>query len=263
VFPENLPSSLHRMYAQYMFHEASIRAAHIIVDSEKMRQDVIRHLGVEPEGVTALPLAVSRSFVPCTNTDELRAFQKAHNLPERYLFTVGINKPHKNFPFLFRTLADLWKSKSMDIPLVLSMDDRKGGEDIMILIREQGIESFVTLTDMVEREDMPKLYAGAEALIFPSLYEGFGLPPLEAMKMGVPVICSNRQPMTEVAGDAALYFDPASCEELKNAVLQLLTDSRLRADLVVKGKENLARFDWEKTARGTLKIYQDVLGRET
>ena len=262
VYPENLPSSLHRMYAKYMFHEASIRAAHVIVDSEKMRQDVMRHLGVEPERITVLPLAVSRSFLPCKDTDEIRAFQKARKLPERYLFTVGINKPHKNFPFLLRTLADLWKSKILDLPLVLCVDDGKGDRGFDTLVNQLGIASSVIFPGKVERQDMPKLYAGAEALIFPSLYEGFGLPPLEAMKMGVPVLCSNRAPMTEVAGDAALYFDPASGEELKKALLRILTKSNLRPDLVAKGKKNAARFDWEQTARGTLKIYQDVLGQE-
>jgi hypothetical protein len=175
---------------------------------------------------------------------------------------VGINKPHKNFPFLLRTLADLWKSKILDLPLVLCVDDKKGGQGFELLCRQLGIESYVIFPGKVERQDMPKLYAGAEALIFPSLYEGFGLPPLEAMKMGVPVLCSNRAPMTEVAGDAALYFDPTSGEELKKALLRILTKSDLRPDLVAKGKKNAARFDWEQTARGTLKIYQDVLGQE-
>ena len=262
VFPENLPSPLHHLYARYMFHEAASRAGHIIVVSEKMRCDVMEHLKVEPNRLSVIPNAVSLGFLPCESQEEIRAFQKRHHLPESYLVCVGINKPHKNYPFLVRALADLWHSHALDLPLVLALDDNKGSGDLEILSRQLKIESFVFFPGRIEREDMPKLYAGAEALVFPSLYEGFGLPLLEAMKTGVPVLSSNRPPLPEVAGDAALYFDPTDPDDLKNALVRLLSDSALRADLVRKGKMNLARFDWAESARQTHRIYQDLLGRD-
>ena len=263
LFPENLPSALHRLYARYMFKEAAIRAAHIITSSENTRKEIMKHLRVDPARVSVLPLAISERFQPCEDKEEIEDFQRENRLPGRYLFTIGINKPHKNFPFLVQTLARLWGSNKLDIPLVIGGMKKDGRKDLESLIEECRVADKVIFVHRLPYLELPKIYAGAEALIFPSRYEGFGLPPLEAMKTGVPVIASNRPPIPEVVGDAGIYFDPTSGEELSTALERVLYDSNLRSQLIQKGRQNLGRFSWIENAKRTCEIYRRVLDKES
>jgi alpha-1,3-rhamnosyl/mannosyltransferase len=260
VFPEYLPSLFHRCYARFMFREVAVRAAHVIVVSEYIRSEVQERLKISPDRITVIHEAVSETFRPVQDHERLKTFLREHGLPDQYLLAVGIHKPHKNFPFLLKSLGDLWKSKEIDIPLVIAGLDQEGLRQLKSLAVENGLGPFVNLMGRFSRTDAPCLYAGSVALVFPSLYEGFGLPPLEAMKMDIPVLASKRPPMPEVAGNAALFFDPESPDEFKDAVLRLLSDPALRLDLIGKGRANLERFDWTKTARQTLEVYNKVLG---
>jgi len=262
VYPQNLGSCLHRFYARFMFKEATARAAHIIAVSEKTREDLMERLGVPSERITVIHQAVSPGFRPCENPEELKTFREKHKIPERYLLAVGINKPHKNYPFLLSGLKELWLSKKTDIPLVIAGLDPGGITELGNLAKNGKIESYVHLVGRFSRNQAPLIYAGAEALVFPSLYEGFGLPPLEAMKTGVPVAASKIPPMPEVIGDAALFFDPQSGGELKDAILKIVLDSSLRRNLIEKGKTNLGRFDWKETARKTIEVYTKTFERE-
>lgn len=259
VFPQYLPSFFHRYYARFMFREVAVRARHIIVVSEHIRNEVQERLKVDPDRITVIPEAVSETFVPIQDPEKRKTFYRDHGLPDQYLLAVGIHKPHKNHSFLLKSLADLWKSGEIDVPLVIAGLDREGIKQLKILTIENGVDPFVNLMGGFSRNDASYLYSGAIALVFPSLYEGFGLPPLEAMKMDIPVLASNRPPIPEVTGDAALFFDPESADEFKEALLRLLSDPDLRSDLVAKGRINLQRFDWIKTARQTLEVYNKVL----
>ena len=258
-FPENLASPLHRAYAKYMYHEIAVRADHIITDSRKIKNDVMEKLGVEENRITVIPLGVSRNFQPCSDEEKIRDFREKHQIPERYLFVMGINKPHKNFRFLFRALRGLWESKKLKLPLVIAGPGDKGKRDIVNLSNEEGVQQYIYPAGSFTRDEAPILYQGAEALIFPSLYEGFGLPPLEAMKMDVPVLASNREPMTEVIGEAGIYFDPESEEDLQTKLTELFENPGKKKEFVQKGRENLKRFDWKKTAEKTLDIYRRVI----
>ncbi|MBN1902668.1 glycosyltransferase family 4 protein [Candidatus Sumerlaeota bacterium] len=256
VFPGNLPSFFHRQYARFMFGEVAARAKQIIVISEHIRSEAQELLKIDPDRITLIHYAINPSFGVNLDPEKAGTFRNKHKLPDQYLLAVGIYKPHKNYPFLLNALRDLRKSGEMDIPLVIAGLDQKGLVQLKALAVEKGVDSFVNLVGSFSRAEAPYLYSSAAALVFPSLYEGFGLPPLEAMKMNVPVIASNRPPIPEVAGDAALFFDPKSPDEFKGALLRLLSDSNLRANLVEKGRANLARFDWVKTARQTLEVYR-------
>ncbi len=259
VFQKNLPTPLHRFYSRYLYREIAVRAAHIIVNSEKTRAEVIEYLKVEPERITVLHYGISKGFKVCEDAEALAAFREKHKLPRRYLLSVGINKPHKNYGFLIRTLAQLWKGKKLDIPLVIAGTRSHNRAGLDALVADLDVARFVTILNYVPETDVPKLYQGAEMLIFPSLYEGFGIPPLEAMKLGIPVVASNRQPMPDVIGDAALFFDPTSAGEMCDVISRVLWDSSLRAKLIEKGKHNLSRFDWKKNAQKTIEVYHKAL----
>jgi glycosyltransferase involved in cell wall biosynthesis len=260
LFPEYLASPLKKLYARYMFGEVAVRAAHVIVVSEHIQNEVQEHLKIEPERITVIHEAVSDSFGSQKDPEKVKAFHKEHGLPDQYLLAVGINKPHKNLPFVLNCMGDLWKSKQLDIPLVIAGLDDEGLNQLKALAAEKGLDSLVHLMGRFSRTEAPCLYSGAAALVFPSLYEGFGLPPLEAMKMDVPVLASCRPPMKEIAGNAALFFDPESADEFRDAILRIVSDSDLRLDLAKKGRSNLERFSWTKTARQTLDIYRKVAG---
>ena len=262
VFAKSLPTPLHRLYARFMFGEVAARAAHIITDTDYMRHEVIERLKVAPERVSAIPLSVSDNLKPVRDAATLSEFRKKHNLPEQYLLAVGIYKPHKNYDFLIKTLAELWRSGRLDMPLAIATPRVKDREMLNALAAGYGAKEQVRLIDYVGQEELISLYSGAEVLLFPSLYEGFGFPPLEAMKCGTPVVASNRPPMPEVLGDAALFFNPASPEEFSEALLRLIGDSALRAALIDKGRQNVLRFSWEKTAQATLNVYKKVLEPE-
>jgi glycosyltransferase involved in cell wall biosynthesis len=262
VFAKSLPTPLHRLYARFMFGEVAARATHIITDTDHMRHEVIERLKVAPERVSAIPLAVTDNIKPVRDATTLSEFRKKHNLPERYLLAVGIYKPHKNYDFLIKTLAGLWRSGRLDMPLAIATPRVKDRERLNALAAGYGAIDQVRLIDYTGMEELVVLYSGAEALLFPSLYEGFGFPPLEAMKCETPVLASNLPPMPEVLGDAALFFNPASSEEFSEALLRLIGDSALRAVLIDRGRRNVLRFSWEKTAQATLNVYKQVLESE-
>ena len=257
-FSKNLPTPLHRLYARYMFGEAAARAACIIADSEFMKKEIIKKLKIAPERISVIPLAVS----PFSNGSKKSQIAPIQNIPPRYLLAVGIHKSHKNYIFLIQTLAQLWKSGRLALPLVIAAPREKDNEEIKTIAHKIGVAEKIFLPGYVEKNQMPLLYQNAEALIFPSLYEGFGLPPLEAMHHGAPVLSSNRPPMTEVLSDVALFFNPESSDSLSDALLKLLSDSNLRAELIEKGRQNLMRFNWKKTAQATLDVYRKVLEGE-
>jgi glycosyltransferase involved in cell wall biosynthesis len=258
-FPENLPSSIHRFYAKYMFREAAIRASHIIAVSENTKQEIIEYLGVAPEKITVIYEGCSEDLEPCKDQEKAAEFRKKYNIPENYILALGINKPHKNFNFLIKCIAKAKESGSFDFPLVIAGPKENEYYDLKIKAKEGNIDKSVFFPGRIPGNEIPLLFAGARVLVFPSLYEGFGLPPLEAMKMGVPVAASNREPIPEICGDAAAYFDPVSEEELIEILKKVLSDTDYRNELIEKGNKNLERFNWKITAEKTLDIYKQVL----
>ncbi len=259
VFQDRLPSMLHRMYARFMHKEAAIRAARILTVSEKSRREVLDILNVPPERVHAIPPGVGAEFHPGRDAAEITEFQKKRGLPSGYFLAVGINKPHKNLTFLIRAMARIQGKSGNSARLVVAGPEPETRGDLEEAARKAGVSDRVLFPGRMAHADMPLLYAGARALIFPSLYEGFGLPPLEAMKTGIPVAASNREPMPEVLGDAALYFNPEDEEALAEAMTRLAEDKALREDYVERGLRQAALYDWKETARKTLDVYREAL----
>lgn len=256
-FPEfHLP--LNRWFLTLMLPKFMQRADAIIAVSENTRRDVMRLMQIAPEKIKVIPEGVNRAFHPIDDKDELERIRSKYRLPARFMLFFSTIEPRKNLTTLLEAYAALLKSNSELIPLVVA--GRKGWlyQPILERIAKLGIKSHVQLTDWVDQPDAPALFNLAEVFVFPSLYEGFGLPPLEAMASGTPLICSNASSLPEVVGDAGILFDPRDLGALTHAMARVLGDEALRADLRQHGLQQARKFSWERTARETLAVYEDI-----
>ena len=266
LLPAYRGGPLVRLYTRLVAWSAR-RASLVLTDSQASRRDIIQHLGIPPERVWAIPLAAAGDFRPVTDPARLQEVRRRHRLPERYLLYLGGLDVRKNVPLILHALARTRRETR-------KAQEAQGGEDIHLVIvgrlperdtpffpdprrvaRELGVEKWVHFVGWIEDEDKAALYSGARAFVFPSLYEGFGLPPLEAMSCGTPVIASTAGSLPEVVGDGGLLVDPADEEALARAMLRLWTDDALHDQLRERALAQAARFTWERTAQETLEAY--------
>lgn len=259
LFPEVVGSRLKWLVGRSILQRAARRALAIFTVSQWSKRDLVEVLGVDEEKIVVTPNGVGLGWraAPVEHVEQLR---EQLQLPRRYLLAVGVNKPHKNFLFLIETFARWVHWSKEDVSLVICGMQRKDALELSRFAAEQDISGRVEFVPYLEHARLPALYQGAQALVFPSLYEGFGLPVLEAQRLGVPVLASNASCIPEVAGDGALYFDPRSPEELMSRLDELFGEEALREVLVTKGRENERRFSWENSARRTLEVYREKLG---
>ncbi len=255
LLPERYPLA-RRLYMQAVTRASARVADAIITPSQTVRRDVIEHLGVPPQRVVAIPEAAGEIYreAPRMQIEEVRA---RYGLPERYALSVGSLEPGKNRARLFRACALLY-GKGIDCTIVVAGQPAWQYEADYDLVRELGLTGRVIFLGYVPDQDMPALYSGATLLAFPSLYEGFGLPVLEAMACGAPVVTSAVSATAEIAGDAALLVDPQDTNAIAAATERLLCDDGLRADLRQRGLARARQFSWEQTARETLLVYELV-----
>jgi len=237
---------------------AILRAAdRIITISEASKRDIVRCYRVPEEKVSVTYLAASlpgRATYPTAMPPDAGA-----GLTKPYILNVGTLEPRKNLTGLLKAFARA-RSKGLPHSLVVVGASGWGRSPIAGLVDGLGIRDHVHFTGFVDDQSLPRLYAGADFFVYPSLYEGFGLPVLEAMASGAPVITSNVSSLPEVAGGAAVLVDPSSTAELSDAMLRLAGDEELRRQLRVKGLERAGHFSWEQTAEQTWQIYQAVIG---
>lgn len=212
--------------------------------------------GVPPAAITVTPLAADPQFVP-QPAAVVAALRERWRLPDRYLLYLGSNKPHKNLPRLIRAFAAA-ALQSPETGLVVAGAWDPRNPEARQLVRDLGLEDAVRFLPNVPNADLPALYAGATAFVFPSLYEGFGLPVLEAMACGAPVACSNTSSLPEVAGEAAVLFDPTDVQAMATAIIRLLGDEGLRGQLRERGLQRASSFTWQRTAELTLRAYRQA-----
>jgi glycosyltransferase involved in cell wall biosynthesis len=220
------------------------RARALITVSEFSRAELARHLDLPPERLQVIPQGVDERFHP-RSLSEIAAFRAEHALPPRFLLAMGNAKAHKNLQMVARIALHL------PLPLVVLAGPGTA--------RRLGFPAQTRELGEIPEDELPLLYASAEALLFPSYYEGFGLPPLEAMASGCPVVASRAASLPEVCGDAALLVDPHSLEGWRDAVLRLCRDAALRKSLSERGIERAARFTWNACAEQTLAVYRRAL----
>jgi glycosyltransferase involved in cell wall biosynthesis len=256
LYPE-MHTSYKRFFFRMMISISSRRANAIIADSESTRQDILRLLKLDPAKVYAVPLGVSPQFRPIHDRAEIESIRRKYHLPEQLILHVGVLEPRKNMSRLVQTFKQI---VSRGFPHHLVFVGRKGwmyGE-LFQTIRELGIADRVIFTGYVPGEELPLLFNAADLSVYPSLYEGFGLPVLEAMACGVPVVTSNISSMPEIAGDAGILVNPRDVNELADAMCRVLTDRALHDELAHKGRARSKLFTWERTARETLAVYERV-----
>jgi glycosyltransferase involved in cell wall biosynthesis len=256
LLPERYPPT-RRLYFQVMTRLSARVADAVIVPSEAVREDVVRLLRVPPERLFVVPEAAGPAFHP-QDAVAIEAVRSRYGLEGPFLLSVGSLEPGKNRERLLQAFARL-RDRGLKHSLVVAGQQAWRYEGEAPLARRLGLAESVRFLGHVPRADLPALYSAADALVFPSLYEGFGLPALEALACGTPVVVSNVSALPEVVDDAALQVSPLDVEALADAMERLLRDDRLRADLRERGLERAAQFSWEKAARQTVEVYHRVV----
>jgi len=244
---------------------AGARAAgHVITDSFASKLDIMDHLRIPEQDVTAIYLAAGPNFKPAENSLVDMAALRKYNLPDFYLLYLGGYEIHKNVTTLLLAYTYVAQALGEDYPLVLAGKQPNKVTpvypDYTGYIRRLGLENYVRWIGFVDEEDKPVLYRNAETFIFPSRHEGFGLPPLEALACGTPVVVSDSGSLPEVIGDAGFAVDPDNARDMAGAIIATVIQENLAAELRQKGAAQAAKFSWETTAAETALVY-DRAGR--
>jgi glycosyltransferase involved in cell wall biosynthesis len=240
-------------------------ASHIITDSFSSKLDIMDYLHIPEPDITAIYLAASPDYTPTENSLVDMAVLRKYDLPDLYILYLGGYEIHKNVLTLLHAYTYVAKALGTDYPLVLA--GRKPTQvtdtfpDYEGYIERLGLTPYVRWIGFVDEVDKPVLYRNAETFVFPSRYEGFGLPPLEAMACGTAVVTSNSSSLPEVIGDAGFAVHPDAAREMAGAIIATVVQENLAAELRQKGLQQAAKFSWEKTATETLLVYDQVAGK--
>lgn len=240
---------------------ALTQEAQFVAVSQHTRDELVRLLALEEAAIEVVPEAADERFSP-RSPAEVAALRARLGLEVPYVLSVGTLEPRKNL----RRLIDVWTRLSERVRgnRVLALAGSRGWlePDLAAFAASRGAVASVRVLGPVAADDLPALYTGADAFVYPSLFEGFGLPPLEALACGVPSAVSAASSLPEVVGEAALLFDPLSEESMAQALVRLLKEPELQAELAVAGPARAARFSWTETARRTVEIYRQVIERQ-
>ena len=262
---EHLPETFNRRSRTQLrltVRRSARRAARILALSEHARRDIISTYGVPPETVSTIPLAAPINFGPISDKTELQRVRDTYGIDGDYILSVCSIQPRKNLGRLIASYSYLRRARpESKLPKLVLVGKRAWlYDETLRAIQDNGLLDSIVLTDYVPQRDLPALYSGAICFVYPSYFEGFGLPPLEAMKCGTPVIAGNRTSLPEVIGDAGLLVDPMDVGALSLAIERMIGNSDFRNELRVKGLTQARKFDWRETARRTLDVYKEVAG---
>lgn len=232
------------------------RAAAVVTGTEFAAGEIRRHYPAAAGKLHVVPYAIDEAYRPVLDSAELQRVRQAHSLPDRYILSVGVLQPRKNVQGLLEAYAALPEDLRQQVRLVIT--GKKGWLTKNLLTVPESIADQVHFTGYIPDEDLPALYTMASCFAYPSFYEGFGLPPLEAMACGAPVIISDRASLPEVCGEAALIINPDRPDELCAAMERVLTDDALRSEMIARGRIQAARYDWVTSARGLVKVLRGL-----
>ena len=260
LFPE------HHLWQNKIFFEIMLprflqHADAIIAVSRNTKRDALRVLNLPPEKIHVISEGIDDQFSPVTDPQQLAAVRQRYNLPQRFVLTVGTLEPRKNHTMLLHAFGALLATEP---DVVLAIAGKHGWlyQDFLAALDNSGLEPHVRLLNRVPDADLPALMSAASVFAFPSLYEGFGLPPLEAMACGTPVLCSTAASLPEVVGDGGWLLNPLTPAEWTRALQRLLSEPEARSTLIERARKQAANFTWRQTAIATRAVYQQLLQTE-
>jgi glycosyltransferase involved in cell wall biosynthesis len=238
----------------------SKKARAIITDSEYSKKDIIEIFDVDEEKIHVIPLGVSEECRVVYDIHLIEGIKKSYGIKGRYIFYIGNFKPHKNVKRLIEAFCDIirFNNAFSDIKLVLGGKRDKFIQPLERMAEKSGVSDRVIFTDFIKDEDLPYLYSGAEIFVYPSLYEGFGLPVLEAMACGTPVICSDTTSLPEVVGDSGMLIDTREAKNIASALITLLRDNKKREILKEKGITRAKEFTVKRYSSKILSLIETI-----
>ena len=259
-FPQYLPNKLGYAYARASLWAASHQSSRILTVSEASKRDILDYFNVPPEKIHVIYNGIDERFSEPPPEDDVARVRERYQLDHPFILYAGNIKPHKNIERTIEAFHLLRRSAEFDqVKLVIIGDEIAKYAALRHAVHRHKLHKYVRFFGFVPDRTLAILYRLAGVFVFPSLYEGFGLPPLEAMASGTPVITSNVSSLPEVVGDAALLVDPLQPEAIADAMRRVLTDDELRRDLKARGLVRAKQFSWERSIRRVREIYGEVL----
>lgn len=261
LFPQYLPNRAALRYAEFMMRSAIRRSAVVLTVSEASRADILRFFPeADAERVQVVPNAIDPAILDDPGEEEKERVRERYQIRGRFVLYAGNIKPHKNLDRLISAFALLRRQGEGDLKLIIIGDEVSRQGSLRRTTEAAGLRQEVRFFGFVPDRTLACLYRMASVFAFPSLYEGFGLPPLEAMACGAPVVTSRLSSLPEVVDDAALLVDPYSVEDIARGLGRVLSDDALRADLIARGRLRAQTFSWEKSVEKIHATYLKVLG---
>ena len=259
-FPEYLPSRAAFVYAHAMIRLAARKADRVLTVSEASKRDILHYTGVDPEKVSVIYNGLDTRFATHPDSAAIERVQQRFQLNHPFVLYVGNIKPHKNLERLIAAFAAVRPDGPDDLKLVVIGDETSNYPTVRQAVHRHRLDKHVRFFGFQPTATLAVFYRLARAFVFPSLYEGFGLRPLEAMANETPVVTSNISSLPEVAGDAALLVDPYDTASIADGIRRAVSDEPLRQMLIARGRERAGQFSWAKSAAATLAVYRHVLG---
>jgi glycosyltransferase involved in cell wall biosynthesis len=258
--PEFFPE-FHKRLLKFFLPISARRSHRIISVSEFTKEQIIKYYNIPPEKITVIHEGASKKFSPIRNREFISSRLNRYGIRKQYVLFVGRIEPRKNIRGLLEAFNHVRRRDNRDLCLVIvgNQDRIFQSTELTTHLKDMAFNSHVIFTGGVSEEDLSILYNGAEVLVYPAFAEGFGLPVLEAMACGTPVVTSNTTSLPEIAGDAALLVDPYSTREIGECLGRVLEDPHLRRDLSAKGLERAKKFQWREASVKTIDVYREVL----
>ncbi len=256
IFPQFLKHRAAYFYAKSLFKLMAIRTKKIIAVSENTKADIVNYLGVKEDKVVVIYNGVSEIFKKDAPQEECAKLRHKLNLHAKYILNVSNMKKHKNIEILIEAYSKLRK-KGIEQKLLLVGGKKERVEELQIYAEQLNVAEDVISLQNIDFEDLPLLYKICDVFVFPSLYEGFGLPLVEAMASRVPIVTSNVSSMPEVVGNAGITVEPNDADSLAEAIEKIISDSKLRENMIKIGIKQIEKFKWQNTAKKTLEVYKE------
>lgn len=248
-------------YRRFLIPRTVKKAEHLITVSESEKQNIVRMLHLKPDFVSVVHNGVDERYKPVTDDFALACFRKKYRLPDRYIAFIGNTEPRKNVINMLKAYAEYLDTSVGKKTLAVLHNNTKTFETQLQDARAEHLRNNIVVLGYIDSADMPSFYSGADMFLYPSLREGFGMPILEAMACGTPVITSRTSSMPEVGGEAALYADPTDYKDIAEQMTFLETHPGKRENMIRDGFEQCKKFTWDEAARKVLCVYQKVYDR--